>query len=150
MQTPRREFLARTIQVLGALVAATVAGAFAVLVPSRLRKRRREFFETVAVEDLPRRGVKKVVVEVPVSGRTARLPVYIVVSPGGEYTALSARCTHLGCFVNWDRNRNEFLCPCHGGRYDLTGAVVGGPPPRRLERLPVEIRDGSAWIGYMV
>ncbi|TLM64748.1 MAG: Rieske (2Fe-2S) protein [Deltaproteobacteria bacterium] len=65
----------------------------------------------------------------------------------GEYTALSAVCTHLGCVVQWQEATGEFLCPCHGGRFSPAGAVLAGPPPRALEILPVVVDGDQLRIG---
>ena len=65
----------------------------------------------------------------------------------GEYLALSAVCTHLGCVVQWQEGQGEFLCPCHGGRFSAAGAVLGGPPPRPLETLPVAVDGDQLRIG---
>jgi Rieske Fe-S protein len=56
--------------------------------------------------------------------------------------ALGMTCSHLGCGVSWDRDRNAFLCPCHGGVYGSDGAVLAGPPPRPLTRLPLVVDGG--------
>jgi Rieske Fe-S protein len=64
--------------------------------------------------------------------------------------ALSPVCTHLGCLVNWDYNKKEFICPCHGGKYDMEGKVRGGPPPAPLNRLPLEVRDEKVYIGMVL
>ena len=42
-------------------------------------------------------------------------------------------CTHLGCRVNWEADKNEYVCPCHDGHFGLDGKVVSGPPPRPLD-----------------
>ena len=47
---------------------------------------------------------------------------------------LNSRCTHLGCTVNWKDEAKAFLCPCHDAKFDATGKVLGGPPPRPLDR----------------
>ncbi len=49
---------------------------------------------------------------------------------------LSNSCAHLGCPVRWVEieGHGEFLCPCHGGIYDINGGYVGGPPPRGMFR----------------
>ncbi len=49
---------------------------------------------------------------------------------------LSNSCAHLGCPVRWvsTNGDEEFLCPCHGGIYDISGGWVGGPPPRGMYR----------------
>ncbi|MDH4185289.1 MAG: Rieske (2Fe-2S) protein [Nitrospinota bacterium] len=57
----------------------------------------------------------------------------VVVRPNEQQIiALSPVCTHLGCVVKWREKEKEFLCPCHGGRFDVKGAVLGGPPPQPL------------------
>jgi Rieske Fe-S protein len=51
-----------------------------------------------------------------------------------KYIAISSRCAHLGCPVRWVDAAERFICPCHGGVYDLLGRRVGGPPVRPLDR----------------
>jgi cytochrome b6-f complex iron-sulfur subunit len=57
------------------------------------------------------------------------------------FLSLSARCTHLGCMVVWNRDHHMFLCPCHGGKYDAEGRNVEGPPPRPLDLLALRLDD---------
>ncbi|WP_055491226.1 FAD-dependent oxidoreductase [Streptomyces sp. TP-A0356] len=52
----------------------------------------------------------------------------------GRVHALSARCTHLGCLVAFNRAEQAWECPCHGSRFDLDGRVLQGPATRPLER----------------
>lgn len=47
---------------------------------------------------------------------------------------LNSRCTHLGCTVNWKDEAQAFVCPCHDASFSKEGAVLGGPPPRPLDR----------------
>ena len=58
--------------------------------------------------------------------------VYVVRHADGTTKALSNTCTHLQCDVHWDTLLEQFLCPCHGGLYDIDGLNVGGPPPQPL------------------
>ena len=70
-------------------------------------------------------------------------PAWLVHETSGEFRAFSAVCTHAGCIVQYDANAG-FVCPCHGGQYDPnTGAVVAGPPPAPLTRLPVTVVGGT-------
>jgi cytochrome b6-f complex iron-sulfur subunit len=48
--------------------------------------------------------------------------------------------------VSWDAERQRFLCPCHGGTYARDGAVVSGPPPRGLAKIPVRVEKGQLKI----
>ena len=56
---------------------------------------------------------------------------------------LSSSCAHLGCPVRWitKEGEGEFLCPCHGGIYNINGEYVGGPPPRGMYSYTYEVRD---------
>lgn len=74
-------------------------------------------------------------------------PAVILQPKPGEYAAFSAVCTHLGCVVQWQEEKGEFLCPCHAGRFSAAGVVLGGPPPRPLEPLPVAIDGDQLLIG---
>jgi cytochrome b6-f complex iron-sulfur subunit len=47
--------------------------------------------------------------------------------------ACSAICTHKGCTVGYEHDAKQFVCPCHGARYELTGKVVKGPAKRDLK-----------------
>ena len=51
-----------------------------------------------------------------------------------DLLVLNSRCTHLGCTVNWKGEAQAFVCPCHDAKFSKEGAVLGGPPPRPLDR----------------
>jgi cytochrome b6-f complex iron-sulfur subunit len=71
----------------------------------------------------------------------------VVHKKDGGYIALSAVCTHLGCIVQWQVDKQDFLCPCHGGRYTEEGVVISGPPPRPLPKLAFSIANGTITVG---
>ena len=78
----------------------------------------------------------------------ARQTVFVVWDGSRAVRALSATCTHLGCQVVWDGAAERFNCPCHGGSYDASGRVLGGPPPRPLDAIDARIdpADGSVLV----
>ena len=74
-------------------------------------------------------------------------PAILLQKNPGEFVAMSAVCTHLGCIVKWVDADQELLCPCHGGRFSTEGTVLGGPPPAPLEIYPVSLQDDQILIG---
>lgn len=74
-------------------------------------------------------------------------PAVLLQATPGSFTAFSAVCTHLGCIVQWLSDREEFLCPCHAGRFAADGRVLGGPPPRPLPSLPVTVAADHVLVG---
>ncbi|CAN5565562.1 hypothetical protein BH10PLA1_BH10PLA1_01980 [soil metagenome] len=82
------------------------------------------------------------------SRQTRSVFVLVSGSSAGEVKALSPICPHLGCPVGWSSEKSQFRCPCHGGTFDKTGVLVGGPPPRGMDSLECQIRDGHLWIRW--
>jgi menaquinol-cytochrome c reductase iron-sulfur subunit len=64
-----------------------------------------------------------------------------------SFIALSDRCAHLGCPVRWVDSAERFICPCHGGVYDLLGRPVGGPPVRPLDRFYTRVVGNEVQVG---
>ncbi len=73
-------------------------------------------------------------------------PALVVNGPDG-FVAFMATCSHLGCAVKWVQKNQEFICPCHGGRFDIKGQVTGGPPPVPLVRLGVSVIGDKVVLG---
>jgi cytochrome b6-f complex iron-sulfur subunit len=73
-------------------------------------------------------------------------PGLLVETAAGEYRAMSATCTHLGCTVQYRPDLREIWCACHNGMYDLNGRNISGPPPRPLEAFEVQVRGDDIFV----
>ncbi len=74
-------------------------------------------------------------------------PVIIINARDKGFLAFSKVCTHLGCLVKYDKERQLFICPCHAGVYDLKGNVLSGPPPKPLQKFAVRVEGDNIVIG---
>jgi Rieske Fe-S protein len=63
-----------------------------------------------------------------------------------QWIALSSRCMHLGCPVRWVDAAARFICPCHGGVYNIRGQVAGGPPVRPLDRFYTRLNPATGLV----
>jgi Rieske Fe-S protein len=63
-----------------------------------------------------------------------------------HWIALSSRCMHLGCPVRWVDAAQRFICPCHGGVYNMRGMVSGGPPVRPLDRFYTRLNSSTGLV----
>ncbi len=67
--------------------------------------------------------------------------VFIVRAKEGNFYALSAVCTHLGCIANWKPQEGIIACPCHGSKFSKEGTVIAGPAPKGLQRFALSLDD---------
>ncbi|MGE0266446.1 MAG: ubiquinol-cytochrome c reductase iron-sulfur subunit [Candidatus Obscuribacterales bacterium] len=83
----------------------------------------------------------------PGSGRNFKFghkPALVTHTEDGQLHAFIAICSHLGCTVQFNTDKDLIWCACHGGAYDpSTGKNVAGPPPKPLDPLKVAVVDGS-------
>lgn len=145
----RRDFLKKAIKIFFSSLAIVVFYVFVYIYPSKIKQRKIHYIYLMDEDDLPKRGVRKIEFKYKLEDRVVAHRVFLVAN-NSSLTAFSSVCTHLGCLVNWDNNKKEFLCPCHGGKYNMNGDVIAGPPPKPLTRLPLEIKDGKAYVGIKV
>jgi cytochrome b6-f complex iron-sulfur subunit len=73
-------------------------------------------------------------------------PGLLILTSDGQYHAISATCTHLGCTVQYRGDLHEIWCACHNGLYDLNGRNISGPPPRPLQVYQVHVRGDQIVI----
>jgi menaquinol-cytochrome c reductase iron-sulfur subunit len=74
--------------------------------------------------------------------------VYVIRQADGHLCVLSSVCPHLGCSVAWRAETDEFLCPCHGGRFAPDGKLTGGAPPRGMDQLESKVEGGILKVHY--
>ncbi len=74
--------------------------------------------------------------------------IWVIAKGNNDFTVFNGRCVHLGCAYSWVPATKEFDCPCHGGRYSITGEVLGGPPPRPLDTLQWRVDQGNLLVNY--
>lgn len=70
---------------------------------------------------------------------------FILFDREGTCWALSRKCTHLGCKINFHEQENLLECPCHQSRFSPEGKVVNGPAKTDLAVYPVEKRDTAPY-----
>ena len=77
---------------------------------------------------------------------TERDSAILIRTADGTYHAYGQKCTHLSCPVYYSRDHQQLECPCHEGAFDAaSGKVLYGPPPRPLDTIEVETRNGELW-----
>lgn len=89
------------------------------------------------------RTVRRVVFPAPELAPFASRDGAILIPKGESLQALSARCTHLGCWVHFNEAEKEFVCPCHGSAYDLQGKRLRGPARSDLAVLESQRLDSG-------
>ena len=148
--TARRRFLAALVNsiqgVIGGTLAVVLGGA--AVGPSFLR-RRETWFKAASLDALNEGEPTPVTIHVARQDgftQTVERQVVFLVKSGERVTALSSTCTHLGCRVSWDSEAKQLKCPCHGGVYDRTGAVIAGPPPAPLATITTRVDGDQVFI----
>ncbi len=79
----------------------------------------------------------------------AAVAVYVVRETDTDFRAFDIHCTHLGCPLSFSSGSGKFVCPCHGGNFDVMGNVTGGPPPRPMVQYATQVVDGHVQVGML-
>jgi cytochrome b6-f complex iron-sulfur subunit len=61
-------------------------------------------------------------------------------------TAVDPTCPHAKCLVDWQKAANQFVCPCHGSKFDSSGKILAGSAAKSLKTYPVKIQGDSILI----
>jgi menaquinol-cytochrome c reductase iron-sulfur subunit len=148
----RRSFVTGVVATLGGIIASIVGlPAIGYLISPGLKKRITDEWVSVGlVEDLPFNvPTLSTFTRTSQSGweRTATsYGVYVIRKPGQRFNVFSNTCTHLSCRVAWDEEQEEFICPCHDGRFAKDGSIISGPQPRPLDEFEYKIEDGMLMV----
>lgn len=140
--TTRRGFLA-------AAVAAGVcyAGALAYPIYRYLASPAEMAASEAAVTEVTLKDAQKLAPGSALMFRFGSSPAMLIHNTDDSWIALSAVCSHLGCTVKFEPDRNRIHCACHGGVYDpKTGRNVSGPPPKLLRAYKVSIAPDSVLV----
>ena len=77
----------------------------------------------------------------------------VIINDGGDISALSGVCTHLGCKLQPDDTNRKLDCPCHQTAFAWSGKVLyyrlkAAPPS--LPRIPSRVNDAGQVELYTV
>jgi 3-phenylpropionate/trans-cinnamate dioxygenase ferredoxin subunit len=99
-----------------------------------------EFFEIASVDDLP--SGERLFVDI---GET---PI-VVFNIAGTFFAIGDVCTHDdGPLGDGDLEGFTIVCPRHGAEFDIrTGSVLSMPAVVDIPAYPVQVRNGSIFVG---
>lgn len=141
----RRQWLTVTAAGSGLIAVMLTLPAIGFVLSPLFARERRQTFRVGPIDDVPIEVPTPLTVGV-VSGEaydTTAVPriVYVVRRQDGTTLALTNTCTHMQCNVHWRPDLQQFLCPCHGGLYDITGRNIGGPPPSPLPQWVHDLRE---------
>ncbi|HIZ56702.1 MAG TPA: FAD-dependent oxidoreductase [Firmicutes bacterium] len=53
----------------------------------------------------------------------------------GKVFAVSIKCPHLGCQLEWNPDEKSWDCPCHGSRFDYHGRLLDDPAQEGLQHV---------------
>ena len=157
-QSGRRDFLLKAAAVgIGAVTTLVPVGAGLVtlLDPLRHKAKAGTFLRVATLISLPEDGTPR---QYPVVSERQdawnKFPqvrvgaVYLRRTGAKEVQAINVVCPHAGCFVNYQPDQKQYLCPCHNSSFALDGAIKdpSSPSPRPLDTMEVKVSDdGGAW-----
>jgi cytochrome b6-f complex iron-sulfur subunit len=140
MDQKRRGFLQKIAGILGGVLAVPILGGLAqYLEPVDRQETQRESIEVGDANELSPGSARVVAFN--------RQPVILVRLGNGQFKAFGARCTHLGCVVQFQSTEQpHFVCNCHGSQFDITGRNIAGPAPRPLQPFRVNLQKTTLTI----
>lgn len=73
---------------------------------------------------------------------------WLIKRDSGDVIAMSTICPHLGCGIDWNTEKKQFVCPCHESVFDIKGKLVSGPAPRSMDTLETKIEGDDIFVKY--
>jgi menaquinol-cytochrome c reductase iron-sulfur subunit len=150
----RRTFLARIVQLftvfIGALFALPVFRFIRSTFASSATETSYPVGSTSALQDEVTRVQFTRLVRDGWMVRTVEEYVWVRKKPDGSVVVFEPHCTHLGCAYDWNPKAGQFVCPCHGGKFDAQGNRIAGPPPRPLDQFEVKVEGTQIRIGKIL
>jgi len=99
----------------------------------------------------PRPRLVEVPAPLPISGVHTAHDFLLFATPEGAI-AVSRTCTHLGCRISYQEDKQYIECPCHHSRFTPDGTRIAGPAEKNLPRYEVTLKkDGEGRVtAYVV
>lgn len=140
MDSKRRDFLSKFLSLWSiATVVPFIHAVIEFITPPKSKEIARETIRVASLGDLPFNSAKVF--------KFNKNPVILVHTTSGQFKAFSARCTHLGCIVQYvPEGTPHFECNCHGSQFDLNGKNIAGPAPEPLAPFRIKIEESSIII----
>ena len=148
-RSERRAFLKTTLLGSGAAILTGFPLASYFIAPA-LKKATGKWVDFGAAEDLTPGSIAMLSYEFMVKDGWLVLPqrgfVWAKTTKNQKITVFASTCTHLACNVIWQEETNQFICPCHSGRFDSSGNPAAGPPTRPLSVLNHKIEEDNLLV----
>lgn len=74
--------------------------------------------------------------------------VYVTKDAKGNLSVLTSVCPHLGCTVPWNKEKNQFVCPCHGATFAADGTRISGTSQRGMDTLETSVQDDQLLVRF--
>jgi cytochrome b6-f complex iron-sulfur subunit len=77
---------------------------------------------------------------------TGATPFFVREDDQGGIESFSAKCSHMGCVVEYVEADRRFRCNCHGSLFDEHGVNLTGPATAPLRPYRVELRGDDVVV----
>ena len=149
LYSERRAFIKTTVLLSGTAILSGIPLISYFIAPA-LKKATGKWVDFGAAEDLMPGGIKMLTYEFMVKDGWLVLPqrgfVWAKRNQDHNIKVFSSTCTHLACNVIWQEETNQFICPCHSGRFDANGKPLAGPPTQPLSILESKIEEENLLV----